>query len=410
MEAAAEDEGDSRGNPTKRKAWSRESPNKRRRKNRERKREARARAAARRPPGHTSSSEDEQPGEISGIPQFFSAFPLNSRAREDISTKTASSAPAQQPRDLASNAMDVQEKSGDTPQEQRSPIPDGTWGGESSGAEDWRRGERTGDNEEGTGGNEGSIGSDRKSQGNPGNSPEPSANNPSSSDESNHGEGGVGERNLGDRADAGQGPGTPGENPELCQPLLDNPTSSESFALAIAKVKGTSHVSDAAVDKILQAAMDHMDVMREFWENRGSSRLYTKRLRPSLEPFIPTVYSGLLLEEKKPTGLEYRHIDGLTGIPKEYSEGTGKTRVIREEAYVTLHDIKRHYMGVNAKWNMTTETAKEHFRNAALSIDGVQESHKGKKSFTSSPSAWASLSSYTKSSTPSSGTQRRNPV
>ncbi len=371
MEAAGEDGEFPRGIPVKRKAWSKESPNKRRRKNRERKREARARAAARRPTGNTSSEDEEQPGEIGGIPQFFSAFPLNPCARQNLAARSAGLGPAINPRDLASTIGEVQGNSEENVQEQQSQMQEGAGGAESGGDDEYAGGQNEDNSGSQTRDNYEAGSSDTNTRGSTGDPPSA----PDDARESS-GSGSGGDRNV-----PGEESGNPRESPELCQPLLENPTSTEAFALAIAKAKGSSHVSDAAVDKILESAVEHMDVLRDFWVNRGSSRLYTRCLRPTLEPFLPTVYTGLLLEEKKPTGLEYRHLDGLSGIPKEYTEGKGKPRIIREEAYVTLKDIKRHHMGMNAKWGMKVETAKEHFKNAALSIDGVQESNKGKKKF-----------------------------
>ena len=336
---------------------------------------ARARAAARRPDRHTSSSEDELPGEIGGIPQVFSAFPTNPTARSALAKKTSVARAAIQPRVRES----VQRESeGTTRETQRNntiltddaPQEDlGDADGFDGGCTDVDEGMPPTANNE-----------------NPGNHQENTANAPPlpanvveehPREDQEGAEGNEGENTLNEV----RGQGNPGENSEICQPLLDNPTRTEAFALAVAKIKGSSHVSDAAINKLLEAAVENMDVLRDFWVNRGASRLYTGCLRPALEPFIPKVYSGILLEVKHPTGIEYRHVDGLSTIPKEYQKRRGKVRVIREESYVKLEDIKRHHMGVNAKWGMTMETARNHFKNAALSVDGVQESQKGKKKF-----------------------------
>ncbi len=401
MEAGSEDAVDYRGPPAKTRKRSRETPEERRRKNRERKRQVRAQAAARRPAPNTSSSDEEQPMEIGGIPQVSTAFPFNPQARMALSDRAARPNTSQAPSTSRRLAREGQGNSGATWHDNQ-PVSAGRElqdGGEGADISD-------GGGMDGSGGTEpgfdGGV-DEHETQGNTNNPPssdgerqregrhpneqvrEEARNPPGNTREVPTGEGGADPLTGGTAGppaeDQGGEQGTAGETPEVCQPLVQNPNEMEKFALAVAKVKGSSHVSDAAIDKLLEVAAENLEVLREYWRNRGTSRLYTRGVKSTLEPFLPTIHTGLLLEEKHPTGLEYRHVQGLTSIPKEQLQDKGKARVIREEAHVTLQDIKRHHMGVNAKWGMTKETAREHFKNAALSIDGVQESHKGKKKF-----------------------------
>ena len=346
-----------------------ENPDERRRKNRDRKRHARAKAAAARPlPDSSSSDEAGCPSVIGGIPQVFSVFPVNPIARQTLAARTAELNPASRPRHIDSVVVEDQGNTEETPASSQHRISDsppayGNEGGfqETQSCDDVQI-EGDSDINETSPGNPQGITDNVEGQG------APVQDRPT-------------EGRANEEENGGEARGNPEETPEICQPLLANPNSTEAFALTIAKIKGTSHVSNAAINKVLEAAVENMDVLREFWENRGASRLYTGCLRPVLEPFIPKVFSGVLLEIKHPTGIEYKHIEGLSSIPKKYKQEKGKVRVIREESYVKLQDIKRHYMGVNAQWGMTVETARKHFENAALSIDGVQESHKGKKKF-----------------------------
>ncbi len=402
MDVGSEDEGNSQGTPAKRRKTNKENPDERRRKNRERKRATRAKAAARRPEPRTSSSDEEQPREIGGIPQVSTVFPVNYAARRALAHRIAEGGEGRIREAQTSINGQSQGNTGGTrgnnPHENTARgmedcvVSVGTFdtagcdsscgsgvGTVTAGNEDnpWSNTRESPTREDVPGG--GSTGTEDGEGGDRGND-QGSTNVPPAALSGTQGETRR-EAELDQDNIAGNSQGGPGETPELCQPLIENPNTTEKFALLIAKIKGASHVSDAAVDKILQAAAENQEVMRDFWQNRGGTRIYTGCLRPTLEPFLPKVYSGVLLEEKHPTGLEYRHELGLTSIPKEYQKKKGNVRVIREESYVTLADIKRHYMGVNAESGMTKETAREHFRNAALSVDGVQESHKGKKKF-----------------------------
>ena len=202
---------------------------------------------------------------------------------------------------------------------------------------------------------------------------EPSMNN----------EGDSGEDNDAREDDGGQGAneGNTEESLDPPQPLWENLSPEEKFALAVQKVKGSSNVSDAAVNKLLEVVVENMDTLRDFQGDRGTSQLYSRRLKPLAAQFIPKVKSGVLLEIAHPNGIEYRHEQDLDAIPKAYQAGEGNVRVIREEAYVLLQDIKRHHEGVHAQKGISRETLREHYENCAMSIDGVQESHKGKKKF-----------------------------
>ncbi len=165
------------------------------------------------------------------------------------------------------------------------------------------------------------------------------------------------------------------------QPLWDDLNPEERFALAVQKVKGSSNMSDAAVNKLLEVAVENIDTLRDFQGDRGTSLLYSRRLKPLAAQFIPKVKGGVLLEITHPNGIEYRHEQDLDAIPKAYHAEEGNLRVIRKEAYVLLQDIKRHHEGIHAEKGISRETLREHYRNCAMSVDGVQESHKGKKKF-----------------------------
>ncbi len=361
MDAKKDNSGENQGNPSGRRRRSKETPAVRRAKDRRRKRRVRAAAAGRRPPINTSSSEEELPKEIGGIPQENNAFPVNVAARKRVAEMQAAAGPSKRPHVVGS----VLEEGGGILAENPANCS-----GLSSYTASPAHSEAVED-EAGTGSNE-AAGED---WGNPGESrgTEGGENNHDAEDEDNM---------RGDMARReGITEGNHGETLNVPRPLWEDLSAEETFALAVQKVKGSSNVSDAAVNKLLEVVVENLDTLREFQGDHGTSLLYTRRLKPIASQFTPKVWSGVLLEVKHPHGLEYRHEKEMDSIPKEYLSAGGNLRVIREEAYVHLRDIKRHHEGVHANKGVTMETLREHYGNCALSVDGVQESHKGKKKF-----------------------------
>ncbi len=332
----------------------------RRAKDRRRKRRVRAAAAGRRPPANTSSSEDELPKEIGGFPQENNAFPVNVAARKRVAELQAAAGPSKRPRVVESNPGENDGNTDGSPADlsDLSSANEPPLGGEEQ--PEGRGGLSEGENAGETQGNNHALYEGQDGM-----------NNDDEDDERRRGNQGV----------EGAREGNPGENPEGLRPLWENLSAEETFALAVQKVKGSSNVSDAAVNKLLEVVVENLDTLRNFQGDRGTSLLYSRRLKPLAAQFTPKVWSGVLLEVQHPQGLEYRHEQDMDAIPKEYLEGQGNLRVIREEAYVRLEDIKRHHEGVHADKGVTRETLREHYGNCALSVDGVQESHKGKKKF-----------------------------
>ncbi len=361
MDADREDSGDNQENTSKKRHRSREAPAVRRAKDRRRKRRVRAAAAGRRPPANTSSSEEELPREIGGIPQTNSAFPVNAAARKRVAELQAGAGPSKRPHVVESLAEEAEGNTSGNP-EDHSTVSSHNDSIRSANA--WEGGEDLAVNDAAV-----------EPQGNP---PENTSVTRDGSNNDVSGGGGVeGE----EERQAGRREGFPGGNLEEPRPLWEQLSAEETLALAVQKVKGSSNASDAAVNKLLEVVVENLDTLRDFQGDRGTSLLYSRRLKPLAAQFTPKVWSGVLLEIKHPHGLEYRHEKEMDAIPKEYLAGEGNLRVIREEAYVHLRDIKRHHEGVHANKGITRETLREHYGNCAMSIDGVQESHKGKKKF-----------------------------
>ncbi len=153
--------------------------------------------------------------------------------------------------------------------------------------------------------------------------------------------------------------------------------------MALAGVRGSSNISDEAINKMLHVALYHREALQELAQGRKTDKLYTKRLRPRAVKRIPQVFCALLLEEKVQGGLTYRRLTDLRAIPKEYLNlpNRGPVKVIREESYIRLADIKKHHARIHKAKGATEEEIRNHYGNAQLSVDGVEEARKCKKTF-----------------------------
>ena len=179
------------------------------------------------------------------------------------------------------------------------------------------------------------------------------------------------------QGDAEEPPRNPWENHE------QQYNAHERLAMALAGVRGSSNISDEAINKMLHVALYHRETLQELAEGRKTDKLYTKRLRPKAVKRIPQVFCALLLEEKVQGGLNYRRLSDLKTIPKEYQNlpNRGRIKVIREESYVKLADIKKHHNRIHRAKGATEEDIRNHYGNAQHSVDGVEEARKCKKTF-----------------------------
>ncbi len=178
--------------------------------------------------------------------------------------------------------------------------------------------------------------------------------------------------------------GGAGEAPRIPQGYFVEPANpTERLAMALAGVRGSSEVSDSAINKMLKVALEHREALD--WLGQGGSRknLYTKKLRPRALRHIPRVFTAILLEEKVQGGLHYRKLEELEAIPKEYLNlpNRGRIQIIREESYVKLRDIKEHHRKIHRARGVSEEELRNHYGNAAISVDGVEEGNKCKTTF-----------------------------
>ncbi len=149
----------------------------------------------------------------------------------------------------------------------------------------------------------------------------------------------------------------------------------------LARIKVTSNVSDAAIDKLIKFFMLRRNTLVHLVEENNVHPSYSKGFRPAMvEQLIPIYCSILLKEQIAGEPPQYRKIEELKCIPTEYlnlrQEDT--TKLLRMDTYVHVADAKKFFFDTHGGRNATTLQQTLH---SAISVDGVAESKHGSRTF-----------------------------
>ncbi len=149
----------------------------------------------------------------------------------------------------------------------------------------------------------------------------------------------------------------------------------------LAKIKVSSNVSDAALDKVFKLFNTHREDIFQLVDDGSVQASYTKGFKPALIETLLPIFSTILLKEQiagEPT--QYRKLEELKSIPSVYlnlrEEDT--TKLLRMDTYVHVKDAKQFYFDTHGG---RTATTLQHTRHCALSVDGVAESKMGSRTF-----------------------------
>ncbi len=146
-----------------------------------------------------------------------------------------------------------------------------------------------------------------------------------------------------------------------------------------AQIKVSSNVSDAAIEKLFRMFCEEKERLSRLLAQRRITKSFRKSIRPQAIKCIPTVFCSYYIQEKQDDeqNILYKTSD-VREIPTKYLNlpATSNQILLRMESYVKLPDIKRSYIRKHG-----TQNIKEHFANCHVSVDGVKESAKGKRTF-----------------------------
>ena len=151
------------------------------------------------------------------------------------------------------------------------------------------------------------------------------------------------------------------------------------IAKKFAQVKVGSNVSDGAIEKLFKMFCEEKDRISRLLQQRRITRSYRKSIKPQALKCIPTVFCSYNIQETTTEGqiMLYKTTD-MREIPTRYLNipPTSNQKLLRMESYVRLVDIKRSFIK-----NHGTDNLKEHLANCHVSVDGVKESAKGRRTF-----------------------------
>ncbi len=146
-----------------------------------------------------------------------------------------------------------------------------------------------------------------------------------------------------------------------------------------AQIKVCSNVSDLAIEKMFKMFCEERERINRLLDQRRITKSFRKSIRPQAIKCIPPIFCSYYIQEKNEVGETtlYKTAD-VREIPTKYLNlpPTSNQQLLRMESYVTLADIKRSYIR-----NHGTENMREHFQNCHVSVDGVKESAKGRRTF-----------------------------
>ena len=111
---------------------------------------------------------------------------------------------------------------------------------------------------------------------------------------------------------------------------------------------------------------------------------YRHGLKPLLMEGIPEFKYGVLLEDKSKDPPELRYITDLDHIPEEYCNMSADTSqvLLRQDGWTSLKAIREFHRTICDSRGVTYDVFHEHCMNADVSVDGVRESEKGRRTLT----------------------------
>lgn len=162
------------------------------------------------------------------------------------------------------------------------------------------------------------------------------------------------------------------------------PALKEYLAKSLASKKATSNISDAGLQKIYQVMHDLSKEMVFLQENDAVTGSYRHSLKDLAMKDIPQVWNCVDVETWDEGQVSLERHDKLTKVPAtlwNLGENSNK-KVLRVHAYIKLKDLKEHHLRKHrGRTGFTEESMKRDMANATLSLDGVKESNKGKRTF-----------------------------
>ena len=168
---------------------------------------------------------------------------------------------------------------------------------------------------------------------------------------------------------------------ELHQDDLHFPEEDDLFRLVkkLSVVKVSSNISDLAMEKLFKVFCEELEAIKQMLAERRITKSYKYSVKPQALKQIPPVFCTYYIKKESTEGTTILKTSEVRSIPTKYLQlsTTGEERLLRMESYVHLKDIKRCYLRTHG----AGIDKKEHFGSCQLSVDGVKESAKGKRTF-----------------------------
>ncbi len=169
--------------------------------------------------------------------------------------------------------------------------------------------------------------------------------------------------------------------PEIHETAFHPKKEDDLFRLVrkLAQVKVGSNISDLAMEKTFKLFCEEIDNIKTLLTQRRITKSYKYSLKSQALKQIPPVFCTYYIKKESTEGTTILKTADVRSIPNCHLQlpTTGQETLLRMESYVHLSDIKRCYLRTHG----AGIDKKEHFGNCQVSVDGVKESAKGKRTF-----------------------------
>ncbi len=160
-------------------------------------------------------------------------------------------------------------------------------------------------------------------------------------------------------------------------------TPEEELATLVVAVKAQSYMSDAAIEKLWQLCTARAKTMHQLVKVGRLPKTYRKGIRVMAMKGLPRARCTAVVEDKVENGTVRKKFRFGRELPAALLQlpADGPRTLLRTEAAVLLSDIKKYHTWVHKKLGFTDEAIQQQLHECDVSIDGVMDTKKGKRTF-----------------------------
>ncbi len=138
------------------------------------------------------------------------------------------------------------------------------------------------------------------------------------------------------------------------------------------------------MNKMLRVFLNNLDDIKLLNDRRRITTNFRHGIKPKASYIVPKILCAVKVRRADEDAEDAQYHKDMEVIPSMYLRATRSERkrrrhyiLLRQEAYTSLAEIKMHYYRTHQ--HLTSLEQRRNLRNAAFSIDGVQETKHGSR-------------------------------